>query len=327
MSDILSPGITFGDVNCAVYFGEDGQDGGIRETWTEHGLEVEISFIVGWGDRLKFYQALRGAAVWNGTGVVRRLPYHLPDLISDFSPDLEQLTGTAYRWHRYFCVGFGETRPLKAMTDQTANSLTGLPGWPIYAVVIVPTRWAVPTYYVSDAKVDVQAGGDISGRPYTTTTIRVSGDVYSPNTGTYKFALSNEPTNEASVGIIQAKQEFSIVRHYMPVLDVESYNRLIGKVNESPIEFTNTTYEQDSWLYLGYEYESYGDISTGALVYDIKHQIVVKSAIEDAGGEVSSSWNYFLNRGGNWDKLVTTDSESPVYKLADFESVIWPEGY
>jgi hypothetical protein len=323
---VPSPGYVINEIDCAIYLGEDGQSGGIRESWTDRGLEVNIDFICAWKDRLRLIQGLRGGATWDGTPggkVTRQHPVSLPLVSTDECPEIPIWSGLGYFWNRFICVGTGEFEPVRWQTDKD-GSVTGIQGWGFYDSVIIPTRWASQTYFTGNSIVNPYVMGyDLSGYPYTTTTTKTSGEVFSPNTSTFKFLNSGIPVNEASIGLIRAKTEIIITRHYLPGIDVASYDSLVGKINSDILTLGN---KPESLLYMTYDVEPYGDASTGTTFCDIKHHIVANGLVRDDNGKNQDSWNYYMNRKGNWDKLVDskTGKISPYYTAA-FKPVIWPD--
>lgn len=335
MASPLNPSLGFriNDVPCAIWVGEDGDQGGIRESWGDRGLELNIEFVVPYDQRIKFLQGLRGGASWDGEHLERQHPWSIPVNPNEFNPSLSGMEGVPYGWIRYICVGTGESRPATWRTDDD-GSKTGLPGWGYYDSVIIPARFAVPSYVVGDEKLlPYLYGQELTGYPYTTTKIKASGEVFTCYTNTYKFDSTNDPVNEANVGFIRPRLEVSITRHYMPFVDTLGYDKLIGHVNRDPIVIGTQSYYTESLLYVGYEIESYGDASTGLLYCDITHQLLANGQVIDVEGNSQTSWNYFLNRKGVWDKLVLVtppatppDGFQPTpYQQADFIKYIWPD--
>lgn len=322
-----SPGFQIGGVDASIYVGENGDEGGIVETWTDKGLEVSVDFIVGWQDRIKFLQGLRGAATWDGGSpgsVTRSYPFSLPFNDNDTYPDFGNLQGAPYGWGRYLCFGTSPFRPIKYRTDKD-GSFAGLAGWGHYDDVVIQAHFSSPSYFVFDQKIPYTTGFDISGYPYTTTTTRATGEVFAPYTNSFKFDATNVPINEANVGIIRPKTEIMITRHYMPMVDTLTYDGLIGKVNKDPITLGTIEYGEEAILYLSYEVEPYGDVSTGLTYYDIKHQLMANGNVLDSANAPISSWNYFLTPKGNWDKLVAVNGGATPYQKADFPAALWPD--
>lgn len=322
-----SPAFQIGGVTAAIYTGENGDEGGIVEHWSDKGLEVTIDFIVAWEDRIRFLQGLRGASTWDGNSpghVTRLYPFALPFNNNDFFPPLDNLENAPYGWGRYLCYGTSPFRPIKYRTDKQGDT-TGMTGWGYYDDVIIQAHFSSPSYFVFDQKIPYTVGFDLSGYPYTTTITKTTGEVFAPYTNSFRFETVQTPVNEANVGIIRPKTELMITRHYMPMVDTSTYEKLIGKVNENPITIGTIEYSPEAILYLNYEVEPYGDVSTGMTYYDIKHQMIANGNVLDDAGHEISSWNYFLAPNGHWDKLVAVNGGQTPYQKADFIPALWPD--
>lgn len=317
-----------GVMTASILFGEDARSA-IKETmWTDRGMEVAIDFRVRWKDRIKFLYLLRGSCGYNGSDYWRSLPISLPNIDFDSTADLNtQEDEQTYQWVRYYCSSVGQCKPLKPRVTGDDQDPTGVDGWPFYEDVIVPTTWAVPLYYIGEAPVDPgYPGRDPSGMPYTTTRWRNTGEIFSPYTNAYRFSSEETPANEANIGILRLKKEFSITRHFMPFVDTRTLDPLYGKINLDPITIGTETYPAESMMYLGYEPEPYINPANGKVVYDITHKIIANGEVYDKNGDVQRSWNYYMNRQGYWDKLVLKDDAGVgVYRMEEFAPYIWPE--
>lgn len=317
---------------ATIYIGEDGR-GGIKESmYTDRGMEVAIDFLVYWKDRIKVLYLLRGSCGYDGQNYWRRLPLRLPprigmDEIAPLdTPDALENNG-AYDWTKYVCTSIGECRPVEPATEIGQDNGGRDPaGWPYYDKVIIPTKWSVPLYAVlEDPYPPSTIGLDPSGFPYTTTRWRTAGEIFSPYTNAYRFKNEATPANEANVGILRAKTELSITRHFMPFVDTLSLDGLIGKINMDPITISTDTNPPESILYLGYDAEPYINPSNGKIVYDVTHRMMVNGPVPDKDGVPQESWNYFMNRSGFWDVLVQRDGGGNVYTDDEFKCKIWPE--
>lgn len=324
-SSYPSPPFDVGGVQTAFYLGDDEEAAPIREAWAEdQGLILSIDFLVRWSDRLKFLQALSGSSSYSAPSYTRKTPVRLPQILGDSSPGLPGQPD-AYQWYRFTCTGTGELVPKKWRTD-VDGSVTGLAGWGYYEMVVVPTIWTVPSYIIDQSEFTPDfPGADISGFPYTTTRTKASGESYAPYATGYKFNSTGLQIDDAKVGLIRPKTEITITRHFMPYVDIETYESLIGAVNNAPIKFGNKEFDEDSILYLNYEIEPRPDVSTGGLTYDITHHLIANGPVEDASGNPNSSWNYFVDRKGTWDLVVSSEGGKPPYPSENFRLAIWPE--
>lgn len=311
-------------VQAAIFVGEDGDQGGIRPSWTDQGLVVHIDFLIHWNEYIRFLQILAGSSSYANKNYFRRLPAKLPRILGDDSPGLPGQQDK-YQWDRMICMGTGEFRPIKFRTDSEGDA-TGTVGWGMYAMVVVPTIWSVPTYIVDDKQFAPDfPGADLSGFPYTTTQIKAAGEAYSPYSSGYKFRSSGETIDDSKVGLIRPKMDISITRHGMPFVDTDKLNAMIGKTNGIQLVFGNTVFKPESMLYISYDYDSRPDVSTGGLTYDITHHILANGLVEDVDGNQQSSWNYFVSPDGRWDQVVRVDDEESPYSTVEMRHEIWPE--
>lgn len=319
-----SPQLSVNGIPCGIYLGPNGDQGGIVEHWTDHGLEVKVDFLVPWGDRIGFIQALRGVAGVDGNGnVTREDPWTLPITTIDFCPKAAPYNETPYFWDSYLCIGTDPFRPIKPLVDQD-GSVTGIAGWVFYEYVVIPARFAVTPYQIGEFSNNYNYGDDLSGYPYTSIKARASGEAFQAWYNAYVFTATQAPASD--VVIIRPRQEFTITRYMMPYVDTDKYDNLIGKVNENPLTIGTTFYGSESVLYMGYEPEWISDPSTGLLFYNIHHTVMANGVVRDADDNPSSSWNMYLTKTGRWRSVsLRTNAAKKVYDQADFTPVIWPE--
>jgi hypothetical protein len=325
-SPVISWPTPDGPVAVAIYLGDDGRDA-VKETmFTDNGMEVAINFLVDWNNRLQFMYALRGSCGYRNGEYWRSVPSGLPGDIGELQPNSDREGSQFYDWSRYTCYSIGECIP-KQVSVNNADDQPGLTaGWPRYNFAIVPTQWRVQTYEVCENPYSPsEPGRDPSGFPYTTTRWRISGELFSPYTNCYQFEHETTPVNEANIGIQRIKTELSITRHFMPFVDTVALDKIYGTINRDPIAIGSDVNPTESMLHLGYETEPYINPSNGKIVHDITHRIIVNGPVLDKDAVSQESWNYFMNRSGNWDKLIQRDGGRPVYKSSNFRCVIWPE--
>jgi hypothetical protein len=325
-----SPTITWrtpdGPIPVAIVVGPDGRDG-VKETmYTDNGMEVAISFLVQWPQRLQFLYSLRGSCGYRNGQYWRYVPTSLPGDLGEDQPNADQEGIASYGWSRYTCYSVGECIPKKMVVNNPRDRPGFTPGWTNYEFAVVPTRWRVQTYDVAEAPYSpTEPGRDPSGFPYTTTRWRISGELFSPYTNCYQFENETTPVNEANIGIQRIKTELAITRHFMPFVDTVALDKIFGTVNRDPIQIGGDVNPSHSMLHLGYETQEYVNPSNGRIVYDITHRIMVNGGVLDGDGVIQESWNYFMNRSGKWDRLIQRDGGGTVYRSSQFRCVIWPE--
>ena len=260
-----SPYFNINGAQVGIYVGENGEEGGIQQTWGEKGLELNVAFTTPWATVPLLLQGLRGRVSYTGESIQRTPPWTFPNG--------DGLTN----WNRFLCDGTGEITGIKWRTD-TTGAVTGLAGWGYYQTAIVPAHFSVPTYQVIQLYPNGQ--NDPSGMPYTTTTFSVSGEVFMPPSGTYRYEQNKKVlVEDAYAGIARTRTEIKITRHYMPIIPLQETQAVIGAINSYPMTFADYTYPIGSILLTGYpDTEPYSDPVTGLLVWDLHYQLLANAA-------------------------------------------------
>jgi hypothetical protein len=319
-SDSPSPVFQINDVDVAIYLGEGAEAGGIIEQWSDRGLEVLVYFHCRWSDRIELIRGLRGTVALVGNTVIRDiLPFHLPQ------DPLQPQT----KWNRWICTGTDNFIPKKFRTDQDGE-FTGLAGWGYYDSVVVPAHFMVTTYFTDLGSQFEDGQVDPSGFPFTTTKIRVSGEIFSPPSQVYKFKTADANGNfirveDIGVGITRVRAELDVMRHYMPVVPLANLQVAMGKLNESPMKFADFNYPKGSILCSGVQQsDPYGDAASGLIVQDYEYTLIANGESNNPD-DPPLDWNLYMRPdNGLWDQLLDPNGRTP-FRYADLSHLIWPE--
>ncbi len=310
-----SPVFEINGVEVAIYVGEDGEQGGIIEQWSDRGLEVLVYFHCRWDDRIELVRGLRGTVALVGNTVIRDiLPFTLPQ------PAFQPQT----KWNRWICTGTDNFIPKKFRTD-VEGDITGLAGWGYYSSVVVPAHFMVTTYFTNlDQFEDGQV--DISGFPYTTTKIRTSGEIFSPPSQVYKF--EKDPrirVEDIGIGITRVRTEIDITRHYMPNVPLTNLQIAMGKLNDTAMKFADFNYPKGAILCSGVQQsDPYGDAASGLIVQDYEYTLLANGQSNNVD-DPPLDWNQYMRPdNGSWDKLLDPGNNPP-FRYGDLNHLIWPE--
>ncbi len=309
-----SPTFEINGVPVAIYVGNDGEQGGIIEQWSDRGLEVIVYFHCRWEDRIELIRGLRGTVAEVGGDVIRDiLPFALPQ-----NP-LQPMT----KWNRWICTGTDNFMPKKFRTDQD-GAFTGLAGWGYYDSVVVPAHFMVTTYFTDPDGSFLQT--DPSHFAFTTTKIRTSGEVFSPPSQVYKFKTApNIRVEDIGVGITRVRTEFDVMRHYMPFVPLTNLQTAIGKLNDSPMRFSDFNYPKGSILCSGVQQsDPYGDAASGLIVQDYEYTLIANGQSNEPD-DPPLDWNQYMRPdNGSWDELNDPSGRTP-FRYDDLTHLIWPE--
>ena len=202
-----------------------------------------------------------------------------------------------YDWQRFICLYTGDIRGIKWRTD-VDGSITGTVGWGYYEEAVIPARFAAPAWQTTLTAPGYQHGGaipklgsyDPSGLPYTTTKIGAQGEVFIPPHGAYQWKANGTPIPEGHVGLIKAKHEIAITRHYMPFIPIESISKIVGRVNIKPIQLGDHLFQKGTMMSLGLgDVEGYSDLS-GNTCYDITYNFQPSAPIDFSKAFFVTSW-------------------------------------
>lgn len=257
-------------VSASIYVGEDGESGGIVESWPESGPVATVHFKVPWAERHKLMQALAGPVITVG-GLTRRVPFAYPD-----SPNL-------------YCMEIGQTRGLKYRTRED--------GWGSYESAVFPATFKVPAWQF-EAGDPGDPNRDASGQPWTTTKIKTSGEVLSVPGGTYLWVAgpdAGKPVEESQLGIVRPKVEIEMTRHWMPWIPLAAIRAAVGKLNESPITIGDQVFAKGELLFAGAN-TSVDTDTMGNVVQEVGYTLLGQD----------SDWNTLIARDSSY-RLVSTN--------------------
>jgi hypothetical protein len=267
-----------GPIAGVTVFLADGESEALVESMTQgEGPIARLKLAFPWNTRYNLLKALAGSAVLVGGKIVRSPPWTYPP-----SPNL-------------VCVGVDRIVGIKAGTDAT--------GFVTFQEAVIDCVFGYPRWQIQ--KGSPNGSNDPSGQPYTITTFKTSGEVFTPRQGTYVWGtgapskIVGTEVDNASVGIIRPRTEISMKRvlcPYVPLNVVETY---IGTVNQNPIAFSDNTYPQGTVLFAGCTATPTADV-LGDPVWDIEYTMLANG--------LSLDWNAFLAPDGNY-YLINTKSD------------------
>lgn len=328
-----SPYFMINGCECGIFVGQDGQGGGIEPQWVDGGLEVTVHIICWWIDLEKVLRGLRGYAETSRekgkeggvyTSVNRVDPVGLPQVTAS-------LDVPGWNWDRFICVGTGPIRGLKWRTDND-GSLTKLIGWGYYSKAVIPARFAATTWQTRDHAAGMGSAGmglrDLSGLPYTTTRIGSEGEVFIPPHGAYQWSPNGPDIPEGHIGIIRAKHQIQVTRHYMPFVPLAASDAIMGSVNSKNIQFGDLRFTAGGLMFLGIsDVESYSDIG-GMTMFDYTLNLLGNGNdnLPPDGGSRSLNYNWSMDPSGVYRPVIdSSPNQNPPFPKKLWAAAMWPD--
>jgi hypothetical protein len=149
-------------------------------------------------------------------------------------------------------------------------------GWN-YENCVFTAQFGIPTWDVPGGEL---GSNDPTGQPWTTTRVRVSGEVVQVPTGTYKWTSGTD------------------IMPYLPIAEAMAY---IGTVNTTAnITLGNHTFNTGELLFSGLT-SSTSSNTTGERTFEVEYSFL---------GVSGRTWNQILNREGNWVTINTASDSS-----------------
>lgn len=286
--------LNVGGVECYVLI-----EGGMSLGVTGEGPTASVVLQCLWDDWFKVLQGLAGGSSADENGAITyTAPYLLPvfgGLIALGVPEI---------------AGVGKPR----------RDADGLPAWQFAQI---KTQFGVPRYSFDagpgggEGWTGYEPGVDISGRPYTTTRVRVNSDIMVPPGGALFFTdgtQAGQPIEDSQAGLPIPNIEISMTRHMMPYVPLSQAKSLIGTVNETDVYLGGVKFDPGYVLFAGFN-SSREILFTGAWSNEVEY-IILAQAIH--------SWNQILDRAGRWS-LINTKSDGsgdPAFKTSDFWNLL-----
>lgn len=271
-------------VTCTIACREDGSEG-VIENVSPQGPEATVLYKCPYLQRYQLIKGLIGSAVYSGGKVVRTLPTaYLPS-------------------SNLYCMEIGEIRGMAPVRDLSTN-------WLIYRDAIVPAIYRVPPYSFQDlansAYYPADSQVDPSGKGWTTTTVSMEGEVFTPPNGSYQWVggkFDGKPVPNGAVGLIESKFAFEFRRHMLPLLPLKAVRQYRGSVNSVAITIGDDTFPVGTLLFVGFEAEPSFD-PLGNMIQEVVYKVL----------GADRDWNYFLDPGGNWRQIIQQGTGgTPVY--------------
>jgi hypothetical protein len=312
--------LTINEVQCAIYLGADGTSGGIREANSETGRTATVVFQCYWEDRLDLIAGLVGTVDYVGGSITRTQPFVLPVTTAD------QQNGKMFP-KRTFCTSISSVNGTKWQTDLTGDKVADppLPGWGQYVFALVTAEFTTPSYLIDSLTGDGSdfAFNDIVLGTYTTSKLRVSGEVFSPPGGAFVFTNkfdnngNNVPVTDIGAAQLRTRFEVSITRMRMPLVPMQTVLPLMGCVNEQPFLVAGQNFPKGALLFNGINPEPRCDPYNGGIIWDIDFQFIGNAPASNEDQTDPLDWNYFLYLDGTWQQVQTKDGGKPVFKYKD----------
>lgn len=297
-------GLTIGGVPCTIYWGEDGQSHGIRESWPSEGPRATVHYLCAWSKRYQLMAALRGGVA----GFVRVIPHQYPT-----SPNL-------------ICLSIGEVEGLKGRRDSN--------NWATYESAIIPAEYGIPAWdTVASAPDEPQS--DPSGKAFTKTKMRASAEVFQPPLGAYYWKDGpdvGKKLNDSQIGIIRPRVEIQMTRLFAPFVPLDFARAYLGMLNDKPVYIADTIFQRGTLMLAAFDAGDGSDDGSGAgslegKTFELQYTFVGNGYVDDGSGTstlIAPDWNQYLGSDGKWH-FITTKSDgtgSTPYFYADYYEVI-----
>jgi len=262
---------------------EDVGSRAVVERVTSNGPEADVMFKCPYNQRFTVVRGLLGGVVATGKTLTRLYPLRYPP-----SPNL-------------FCTSIGDITGLKPFTDGF--------GWLNYQYSIIPAHFSVPGW-------DAIPGytNDPSGKLFTTTRFRVSGQVFSPPIGSYYYqggTYAGKPVPDSKQSLIRPQVEISMTRQLMPFVPLDAAMTYVGSVNSSSVTIADHVFPRGCLLFMGIDTDPVADPSTGNRCFNIPFSFI---------GTYQVEWNEVMDPTGAW-QLVNDDpggTGDPPFAYEDF---------
>ena len=306
--------LEIGGVGCNIYTGPNGQDGHLTElTSASEGRKAQVRFKCRWEDRNALLAGLLGTVVYQGGTIVRTPPFSYPTAQSDIDAGMFP--------NRLFCTDAGvEGTKWRADPD---GSITGLAGWGYFVYAIVTATFTSPPYLIEPMEGGGPAFNDLTNNTYCISKLRVSGEVYSPPTGSYVWAegsRAGKQVPDAHCGIVRPRYELSVTRMRMPIVPTTALDDCIGSVNGSVLQISTNEVDPEAALFMGYNPEMRTDPYNGGIVSDIEMLWAVNGYLPSRNAD--GSWNWFVDPVGQWSAIQTNDvNENPPFESVEHDSL------
>lgn len=256
-------------VECAVMTLPDGNYN-IQELQDESGPEAHVEFIMRWDDRYTFVQNVLGTSTSVAGAVVR-----IPKLRYPPSPNL-------------IAVAVTSIRGIKASAD------TG--GWPGQTLAAVTVVFRRPPYSVYGDEI-----WDGSGRFYTVTRVKSSGEAFTPPTGAYYYESTGTQVEEASIGVLRGRVEINLTRVQIPIgIMLPIVAQCQNKLNDVAVKISGQSFDRGQLLFASADFEPSAD-AAGSVVEDVHINIL---------GNTDRDFNQYQTPTGDWDYINTASDGS-----------------
>jgi hypothetical protein len=271
--------LTINGIPCEIYVGEDGQAGGVQESWPEEGPKAVVEYTCDWSSRYALMQGLRGG-VYGGVAV---FPHAYPP-----SPNL-------------YCKSIGQVRGIKPRPAS---------GFLTYEKAVVPAEYGIPTWNLQ-ASDPAGSHSDPSGKELCRTRFRTSVEVMRPPSGAFYWESGPDATKkipDSASGLIRVKVEINIQRMWLPRVPLSDMIVYSGTVNQTPVQVGDYTFPKGTLMYMTANAGQTED-SLDGMTFEGEHVLVgCGPTIDGTGTPKYPEWNQIMARDGTWN-YVNTESD------------------
>jgi hypothetical protein len=304
--------LQIGETPCNIYTGPDGENAIKESSTSAEGPRATVMFKCLWEDRNDLKAGLLGTVDYQGGSIIRTSPFAYP-----VSEDDTVVTGglagppqVGLFPGRLFCTDVSDISGVKWVCDSD-GSITGLAGWGYYYYAILAAQFTAPPYLQTLSFLNGVAFRDLMAETYCVSKIRVSGEVFSPPTGSYLWVeggRKGKQVQDAHCGLTRPRYELSVTRVRMPMVPMAVMDSLIGTVNETTLQVGSNTVSPDAALFMGYNVEPRSDPYSGGIVFDIELLWLLNGYITSRGAD--GSWNWFVDPLGDWSGIASASSDA-----------------
>lgn len=262
-------------VPCAIDLTGGEEAAVVESVPAGQGFQSKVMFHCYWGQRFDLIKALCGTATGTAGGITRTVPFQYPDNPNAYCLSIESIAGTKFR-----------------KRDD---------GFASYEFAHLAALFARPSWSFDADVVD-----DPSGLPWTTTRIKLSGEIFSPPGGTYYWKYNMQPVPESAVGLVRSRQEISQTRHWLPYPPIDEVMAYIGTANSVEVTLGNHVYTVGTMLFVGANITE-GLDCIGNRIYEAEYSYLANDEVD---------WNSILARDGNYHLVNSKPDGSGVFPFA-----------
>jgi hypothetical protein len=279
-------------IDCAIKIDGDASDSVVEsQSWGE-GPRAVVRLTCPWNSRYAVLKGLAGSSTLAGKQIVRTAPFQYPPSRNLYCTEIASITA------------IGKPQPDTNLGWITFADATGSGG--TKAKAVITAVFTVPKWQFTTDPANGQ--NDPSGQAWTTTRFKVSAEVFTPGSTTFKWqtgAASTGNVTSSNIGIIRPRTEISLTRHWMPYIPLDYVQTTcVGNLNLNPITFSDHTYPKGAILFASMNSTETAD-TLGNIVQEVEYIMLAN------GNDVD--WNKLLDVDGNYYFINTKTDQSGNY--------------